>query len=240
MGEEMEEIIRHLKERFPMLTRLRVRLADRDAEIERPPAYVGLLLSVMADRSTGPVCFVFPRRGEVARVAAVLYGLLRFAERLPELIAEYARTSFNTGQRVRVYPSEHVFEFGGLAEDLFSQFWLRTPPTKGGLGGRRTFPMTDVLRLEVTTRKNPKGHLDTQLQAPPSAPIDDLLGERTYGNRGLFRNEVLLLDSQTAFARFAETVKLGPETAECWRSQVGMTAGGSGIWPAAAVLENHW
>lgn len=170
---------------------------------ELPPVF-GLLLSAMVDEESGPICFVFPRRGEAARFAAVLYGLVRFADEFPDLAAEYAKSQFRVGQRVRVHPSQHVFEFGGLVEGQQDAFWLHTGPRGRSMGGRRQIPLAEALRLEATTRKNPPGHLDTPLRSPPPAPLDTLLGTTTYGNRGLFKNEVVLLDSRSGFMNFTE------------------------------------
>ena len=73
--------------------------------------------------------------------------------------------------------------------------------------GRWQFRATEIIpRLERTTRKTPIGRLNSPIPSPPPAPLDVLLETSTFGNHSLIQNEVALLDSQSGFASFADTV----------------------------------
>jgi hypothetical protein len=52
--------------------------------------------------------------------------------------------------------------------------------------------------------------MNTPIHDPDPAPLDQLLGTSTFGNQGLFRNEIVLLDSSTGFQRFVESTILQP------------------------------
>jgi len=52
--------------------------------------------------------------------------------------------------------------------------------------------------------------MNTPIHDPDPAPLDRLLGTSTFGNQGLFRNEVVLLDSSTGFETFVQSTSLRP------------------------------
>jgi HPt (histidine-containing phosphotransfer) domain-containing protein len=192
MTAAMTSIVEQLHRRFPLLSRLTIRSSDKSAELEPVPAYLGMVLAVMQNPAAFPVCFVFPKKHELPRLVAVLYGVIRLAERLPELIVDYVKKEFEAGARVRVHPGRHVFYYMGPSDEYSDRVWLAAPG-----GGRRTFPISEMLRLQPTTGKTPKGKLNTLLSEPPPAPLDKLLGATTHGNQSIMANEVLMLDSRS-------------------------------------------
>lgn len=196
-----------LMNRFPFLSRIYLK---HDNTIEPLPSYLSLLLAVMLSPFESPVCFVLPRRGELARIIAVLHGMTCFAMHYEKLAFEYTKKNFKINQRVRVNPSGHVYNFGGLAENYNGFFWLC--PLEGSSNWKKSFPVSEIVRLEPTDRKRPIGKLNTNLLAPEMAPIDYLLDIRTYGNQGLMDNETLLLDVQSEFKNFVETSVLFSST----------------------------
>ncbi|MEI8012624.1 MAG: DrmE family protein [Candidatus Omnitrophota bacterium] len=196
-----------LSERFPMFGKLAVQKV-RATQSEAMPPYIGMILAAMETPSERPICFVFPRRGEAGRLAAALYGISNFVKKCPGLAVEYAKAKFSMGQRLRVMPSRHVYVFDGVANSGF--IWLkviddgRRRTSFRTEVGRRMFPAIEALRLEPTSGALPKGKLGTALRNPPTSPLDDLIGIKIYGNRALFHNEVLLLDSLNGFTSFTE------------------------------------
>lgn len=191
-------------ERFPQLAKWQFQ-SIKDGEETTIPAWLGLLLS-QADSDSGPICFVLPRAGDVARVFSILQGLIRFSLRFEELAAALTAQTLRVGERVRVNPSGHVFIYGGqdAADSRFH--WLNY--LNGG--GRRTIPNSELLRLERVERTMPRGTAGSNLDAISSAPLDQLLGTKTWGNRSLFKNEVLLLDSRSGFIDFAINSRVIP------------------------------
>ena len=198
----MEEIIKQLCERFPLLTRLTVTQTGNDSHSETLPPFLGFLLAVMDTPLDRPVCFVLPRRGDVARLTTVLDALHCFIKKQKQLTHTYGKINFNKGDNVRVHPGKQVFRYDGFDEDSSDFIWLKTVDGTG----RWQFRATEIIpRLEKTTRKTPIGRLNSPIPSPPPAPLDVLLETSTFGNLSLIQNEVALLDSQSGFAIFAET-----------------------------------
>jgi hypothetical protein len=141
----MVGIWRELQERYPLLGRVVVHAIAQE-KAEAFPGFFGLFLPALDAKESAPCCFVLPRRGQMARLAAVVFGLSIFRREFNALTIEYANQKFAEGQRVRVLPGKQVFAFGG--------FWPAQPDkfrlcTLDGLGSR-TFAANNVLRLEPT------------------------------------------------------------------------------------------
>jgi len=199
----MEEIIKQLCERFPLLARLTVTQAGNNSNPEALPPFIGFLLAVMDAPPDKPLCFVLPRRGDVARLTTVLHALHRFIKKQKQLTYTYGEANFNKDDNVRVHPGKQVFRYDGFDENSSDFIWLKTVDGTG----RWQFRAAEIIpRLEKTTRKTPIGRLSSPMDSPPPAPLDVLLETSTFGNLSLVQNEVVLLDSQNGFADFAGTV----------------------------------
>lgn len=199
----MDELRNLLKQRFPLLGTMRI--CKGPGVPEDLASFMGLLLAAMDRSKYASFCFVFPRKGEIAPLTAVLYALGRFAVDFPELAEEYAQRSFRTGQRVKLVPEGKVFVFGGVWPQHETKF-LRL----GILNENASFswPISEILRIEPTERKTPKGRPeDSQvawIKAPLSA-LDKLIGTRTCGNTSLAVNHVLYLGGRSEMEQFLES-----------------------------------
>jgi hypothetical protein len=199
-----------LRRRFPLLTSLRIFHGPGDGE--DLATFMGVLLAAMEGSRDSSFCFVFPRKGGIAPLSATLYALGRFAFEFPELAEHYARSGFQTGQRVRLVPEDKVFVFGGVWPGLEKWFRLQLLDDK-----RKTvfnWPISEILRIEPTTHKIPKGREDDISIARRKAPLstlDRLIGTRTFGNQSLAVNYVLYLGGRTEIEDFFATTSLtGP------------------------------
>lgn len=202
-ADSLDQVAINLRQRFPLLGTLFVRSAISDSEPEPLPPYLGLFLSVMLSPPEPPICFVLPKRGNISRLATVLYSIICFAKKCPQLIREYGDTNFTIGESVRVLPSGHVYQYGGFNPQYPGFIWLNLLDKSG----KRVLDAAYVTRLEKTTLKRPIGRMDTDFRQPETQ-LDRLLGIRTYGNRSLFRNEVVILDSKSGFEEFSDSVIL--------------------------------
>ena len=198
----MEEITERLHERFPLLARLNVQSVEANSVPEHLPPYIGLLLSVMDAAQNRPICFILPRRGEVGRLATVLYALHRFAAKQSQLTQSYGEENFKEGDFVRVHPGRHVFKYGGFDAKSPDFIWLGT---LDGTGNWQVRAADVVARLEKTTLRRPIGRLDSPILSPPPAPLDMLLGTSCFGNHSVMKNEVALLDSLSGLTGFVES-----------------------------------
>ena len=203
----MEAVVQRLREMFPLLSRLSVLDADAQHWDILPP-YLGMIWSVFERSSQTPVCFVFPRRGEIARLAAVTHCLNKLSQIHRDAVLKTSLSQFTPGDSVLVHPSREVFVYRGPHASFADKFCLgeldrHTSITLG-------MPISALRRLELTKRKRPKGDIGKarQLLHPPKAALDLLLDTDTYGNLSTVLNQVLLLDSNSGFAEFADRLRL--------------------------------
>jgi hypothetical protein len=182
---------------------------------------LALLLAAGSSPEPGAICFMYPRADRIVLATAVLGALARLGEEFPSLLEAYAHRGFRNGQRVRVLPTGHVYEFDGLFKDLDGPFRglffrlrvlepLRMRWSKNTISQPtvRAFPVDQILRLQPTERSSPRGKENTPLGAWYPSAIDRLIGIRTGGNTALFRNHVLVLTTRSEAERFAATTSL--------------------------------
>lgn len=197
-----QKLVNQLEKRYPLLASLRI-AGHSKSDRESLPVFLGLLLAAAESQDHRSCCFVFPDASRVASTAATLFALSKLSQEFDDLAREYAQRKFELGQRVIIWPAGCVYEYAGVleAEGAWSRrFQLRVL----GKSDRRTLPISDILRLEPTTRKSPKGQLTTPIQGDAgSDPLDTLIGEiRSWGNRSILKNQVLYLGSKSGFEEF--------------------------------------
>lgn len=196
------EITELLLRRYPLLSKLHAYSCDGKYSPEPLPTYYGLFLSAIASRQQSPLCFILPRRGETARLVAIIHALSEFLAKQDQLIMNIGYSSFQTGDVVRLHPGRHVFRYGGFDEEAPHCIWFATLDGKGRI---RSPAKTILPRLERTTLQRPVGRLTMSLLNPVPSPWDTVLGSSTFGNQSLMQNEVIVLDSQGAFKEFIST-----------------------------------
>ena len=197
-------LISELRSRFPIVHQTRGSFGADTRE--RIPWFFGLIMAAAVAEDSGPCCVVLDKTHGSVGLVAVLLALSRLREDFPNLASEYARTAFKEGERVRVKPSDFVYEYEGVWHRRPDIFRLKVQDKQE----RRSFPISEVLRLEPTSRVMPRGNLTSDLGDYQQSSIDRLLNVTTYGNHSLMRNTVLMHMASTQFARFAERVSLSP------------------------------
>ena len=202
-------LIDDLSRRFPMFKGIAGHFGEGLPQ-ESIPWFFGLLMAAVLNRSPGSCCFVLDKTFGTTALTAIFVALVKLQEEFPSLSQEYARSAIGQGQLVRVKPSDYVYEYEGLWDGQVDKFRLRVQ----GKPERRTFPVSDVLRLEPTTRKRPKGTLVSELGVSEQSSLDDLLGIATFGNSSMIRNVVLLHMARARFEGVANTVSLGPNSSD--------------------------
>ncbi len=207
MSAEPEALIDELRQRFPLFERI-VGQFGEDTGDERIPWFFGLLLAAASNRVPGACCFVLDKTRGTTPVAAILLAFVRLQEDFPELVHSYADAALRSGQRVRVKPSDFVYEYNGLWDGYPGHFRLKII----GEEEYRTFPMVDVLRLEPTERVRPKGALNSNLGAFERSWLDELLDLTTCGNNSLIRNHVLTYMAQTQFSKIVDAIAFAPRS----------------------------
>jgi len=202
-------LISELRSRFPILDQIAGQFGV-DSNVESIPWFYALLLAAAKKNQPGAICFVLDKTLGTTALAAVFLALSRLQVESSRLIEEYVKTAMFKGRLVRVKPSDFVYEYDGVWEDYSDQFRLKVQDKEEW----RNFPISDVLRLEPTTRKRPKGTLTSKLGVFEQSSIDELLGITTFGNDSIIQNAVMLYMSQARFAGITEQVFLTPSTSD--------------------------
>src|SRR5579862_9523145 len=186
----MDDLENALRKRFPVLTSIRIFHGAADGE--DLATFMGVLLAGMEGSRDSAFCFVFPQKLGIAPLSASLYALGKFAVEFPTLAQNYAKSGFQNGQRVKLVPEDKVFVFGGVWPGMEEWFRLKLLDDKRNTAF--TWPTSEILRIEPTTRKIPKGReedINTARQEAPLSTLDQLIGTRTFGNPSLAVNYVL-------------------------------------------------
>lgn len=203
-----EALIQELRNRFPILDDISGRFGNGLSK-ERIPRFFGLLLAAATSSDRGACCFVLDKTPGTSALAAVFLALFQLQRDFPRLAREYADMNLTRGQLVKVNPSSFVYEYEGMWDGHPDKFRLKVQDKRDW----RSFQVTDLLRLEPTTRKRPKGTLTSKLGEFTRSTIDQLLGVGTQGNDSMIRNVVLLYMAQAQFSRVADVVSLGTSRA---------------------------
>lgn len=194
-----------LSQRFPLLGQIMGRFGET-SEPEDIPSFFALLLAAATSHRRGMCCLVLDKTRGTSAIAAMLLAFTRLKENYPALVSDYARNALRKGSRVRVKPSNYVYEYTGIWHSAPHLFRL------GVLGDKsyRSFPLSEILRLEPTDRLLPKGRLTSDLGQFEMSFLDQLLGLTTCGNNSIVTNTVLAYMSQARFGGVLKAVTLAP------------------------------
>ncbi len=168
---------------------------------ERIPPFLGFILSIAENSPRTPCCIILPGANRIAQLTAVILALSRLKKNYRKYLVRHATERLIPGQRVKVLPGGHVFEYIGLWPGNTDFFQLASTTASAKTQGTRTFPVDQIVRLEPTKRKAPKGGLKTILEDPEPEFIDTLTGITSFGNTSIYDNNVLLLGSRKDFLR---------------------------------------
>lgn len=179
----------------------------------RPPASLPLfvgLIGAIAEQCERPCCVVLPDSCGVAIGVSTLLAINRLRSEFPDLLRAHASVTFQEGiDNVLVNPAGLVYRYDGFFNPEF--FKLGVLDRKDS----RSLAVKNIARLEKTTRRRPKGALNSDLGHSQSSVLASLLDIKTNLNRNVLRNRVLLLGSRKALV----------EEVEGWRIQVATTDG---------------
>src|SRR6516165_11726930 len=205
------DLIAEFRRRFPLFDRIVGRFGE-GTPAERIPWLFGFFLAAAAKPGPGACCFVLDKTSGTTAITAVLAALVRLERDFPDLIKKYAGTAWSRGQRVKVAPSDFVYEYEGPWKDFPNFFRLKVLNEDAW----RSLPLVDVLRLEPTNLVRPKGKLNSDLGGFERGALDHLLGIMSCGNNSFIRNAVFVHMPRTQFERVADAVILTPSKAATW------------------------
>jgi hypothetical protein len=191
-----------LYKKYPLARELVFSRSDIPGE-ELLPAFIPMLACITDPEIEGDCCAVLPSVERVAAYVATLVALSEVVRDFDQRLAEYATTGFEQGDRVRVLPTDYVFEFGGVFE---GHDFFKLNVIDSSSGETRSFPMQEIVRLEKTERSRPKGRGGSKLGEAELSELDYLVGTTTYGNDALLGNEIILVSTQVHFRDFMDNV----------------------------------
>ena len=199
-----DELVGELLRKFPLFGQI-IGCFGTAADEERLPLFLAIVLSAAGQREPGPCCFVLNKTPGTTVTAAVILGLTRLHSEFNDWISDYAEENLQAGQRVRVRPNDLVYEYDGPWREHPGEFRLRVLESVD----YRSIAMTDVLRLDPTERKRPKGTLTSNLGEFDRSPMDALLDLSTYGNSSVIRNAVLVHMAHVRFLEVVDEITMG-------------------------------
>ncbi len=179
-----------IQQAFPLLGFLRI--SERTDSPTFPVPFFVALIAAIAESAKKPCCVILPDKTGVTLTVGLLLALHRFRRDAPDILRKYASISFQPGERVLVHPSELVFEYGGFFNSEF--FKLKVLDRNES----RSLHVREVARLENTTRRRPKGYLNSDLGVPCPSILGTVVGVRGSVNRNLLQNYVAILSSKKA------------------------------------------
>ena len=208
ISKEQQDLINELRSRFLLFERIVGRFGS-DAEAERIPWYLGLLLSAAMNPDPGACCFVLNKSPATSATVATLLALIKLQSEFPKLVVDYAKNYFQLRQRVKINPNGYVYEYAGIWDEYQDSriFKLKILDEEN----YRSFPINDILRIEPTQKKTPKGKQTSHLGEFVRSPLDRILGLSTGGNTSLIKNQVFMLMPRAAFGRIIDEIAMATE-----------------------------
>jgi len=202
--EELIKIEKDLKKNYSLFNNVKVKTDDLNNPAESLPDYLNIFLKILETTKDEPVCFVMPRCGDIPRLVSVLYALNTFKNKLPKLINGYFKDNFKVGDIVKVFPGRHVYKYCGLVPGYEDHVFLGLMKNENE---KRSFPTSELIRLEKTTATTPMGTWSTKFDNTPP-PICKFLGIKSQLKDSFFQNEVIVLDCKSKYREFTEKLFL--------------------------------
>ena len=202
---DYSKVTNHLRERWPTFAQLRTVIDGKCYDL--PPA-IATVLSAVNHGVSNPLCLVLPRKGDAARWATTVLAFNAIQEMYAVSKETLLKRVYKPGDHVRVLPSGHTFRFDGIFNERgVTEFKI------SALDGRRwaRFELDQLCRLiplAASKELNTPSTADSILGVPPPGPLERLLDVRTYGNRSMFANRIVLLDSRSSFDEFVRETNI--------------------------------
>ena len=202
-----------LNKRFPELEQIEIRYGDNDTphipyycedEIVEIPYFVRLLVAAFLNKNGSDCVFVVPQAEVMACLTALISALSNTKHYFQLWREEFAKNGLTPGQRVRLIPSNTIYEYGKYFEGPGYKF-IRLNTLNANYADV-SLPLGDSLRLFPTSRKVPKGTgRDNETKAQPElSDLDRVVGIQSFGNYSLFKNRIILQTSQGKMDSFLE------------------------------------
>ncbi|HVB56861.1 MAG TPA: DrmE family protein [Candidatus Acidoferrales bacterium] len=191
-AQALDQIYEVILARFPLLRLLQFS-DDLHSNTAPLPAFVGLIATILGSTDK-PCCIVLPDCKDVAIAVSTLLAVSRFRDEFPEILRTHASVSFKErNDHVLVHPCGLVYRYEGFFTPAL--FRLKVVDRNES----RSLPVTEIARLEKTTRKRPRGLLNSDLGQSQPTILGSLLGIKTAVNRNFLRNRVLVLGARKGF-----------------------------------------
>lgn len=205
-----DQILSAIEERHSFLDRYIVHFSTSSAAEKIPPTIkicIGAASGIAADSSSSQrLLWVFPKAFDSAVWISIGYALEVMKSGFMPALEQLE--PFSKGQRL-LLDARWVVEFDGEEAINGQRFmWIRMQG-KHGLFSRQTFPLGERLRFQSTTTKRPltpAKHVPT----PPPHALDQILEIKTYGNRTIFNNKVILVSRLGRMRDFASMTHVRP------------------------------
>jgi hypothetical protein len=209
--DELAELNSELLKKFPLLENI-LFSSNGNYGSSQLPLIVPLLASMTDVKTESDICALIPAKKEIASFVSILVALSEVSQNFESRFREYVSSGFIEGDKVRVLPSGHVYEYAGLFEGHTEFFKLREI---GTIATSRSFPINEIVRVEKTSSLRPKGKGNTNLGEHIPSILDRMINIGTGGNNALLKNEVMLITTKKAFLEFLDNTLISRKDGAC-------------------------
>ena len=156
------------------------------------PDYLISLCEKLIDPNIKKLAVFMDKDVSTSSLIVFLYSVAHLSDGFTTYMKEFADRNLEVGDRVKVLPGKHVYEYAGIVESAPYLMWLNIV---GDKFAKRTLPISEIARLEKTDSERPKGKLNTPIEEEDRSAQDIVLGPdvSTYGNLDIFPNICLVL-----------------------------------------------
>lgn len=200
----MQTVLSHIRDGWPWLQNA---LISSDEAVIPSPVPLWLragcraLSSTFSGGESRPVVLVVPSRSDVARWIALFFAIEKFREGFPVTAARQAGSPLVEGCRIIVSPENRAYTYVGRTAEGF----IRLKCADGINEWRGNLSPLRIRRAETGGRP---GLLSSINRHPASHCIAKLIDADPHGHPGLFKDNVVLIDSISGSQGFYDGARI--------------------------------
>ena len=191
-----------LDEKLPELEDIEISYGEDNSV--KIPYIARLLVAAILNKNGADCVFIIPQSEVVACLTALLSALSNTKHNFSIYREDFAKNGLQTGERVRLIPSNTVYEYAGFMRGISPERFRLNLLGINANNGCVSLPIEEVLRLFPTSRTTPMGRGNDTRAVPELSDLDRVADIKSYGNYSLFKNRIILHSSKGKMDSFLE------------------------------------
>lgn len=191
-----------LDEKLPELEDIEISYGEDNSV--KIPYIARLLVAALLNKNGADCVFIIPQSEVMACLTALLSALSNTKHNFSIYREDFAKSGLQTGQRVRLIPSNTVYEYAGFMKGISPERFRLNLLGINSNNGCVSLPIEQVLRLFPTSRTTPMGRGNDTGSVPELSDLDRVASIKSYGNYSLFKNRIILHSSKGKMDSFLE------------------------------------